>query len=104
MECRGRRKLPRSLRCSKNCVKRYGFPMANAPHRTGNFPPFRSLPDPSVSPAEVGEQGWGLADLLLPTMVLRESALHHNIDLNARWCASWGDGQVSHIKTHKTPT
>lgn len=77
--------------------------MANAPHRTGNFPLFRSLPDPSVSPAEVGEQGWGLADLLLPTMVLRESALHHNIDLHARWCASVGVDQAPHIKTHMSP-
>lgn len=77
--------------------------MAKSPHRSGSFPLFRSLPNPAVSPDEVGAQGWHLHDLLLPTMVLRESALHHNIDLHARWCASVGVDQAPHIKTHMSP-
>ncbi len=77
--------------------------MANTPHRSGNFPLFRSLPDPAITPEEVGAQNWKLTDLLLPTMVLRESALHHNIDLHARWCAAVEVDQAPHIKTHMSP-
>src|SRR5690625_7440024 len=44
-----------------------------------------------------------ILDLLLPTIVLRESALKHNIDLHARWCAAVGVDQAPHIKTHMSP-
>src|SRR5690625_6422542 len=77
--------------------------MANTPHLPGNLPLFRSLPDPAITPEEVGAENWQLDDLLLPTMVLRESALHHNIDLHARWCAAVGVDQAPHIKTHMSP-
>ena len=79
--------------------------MATTPHRLTNprIPLFRSLPDPHVAPDEVGDQGWSLSDLLLPTMVLRQEALHHNIDLHARWCAEVGVDQAPHIKTHLSP-
>src|SRR5690625_32032 len=71
----------------------------SSPH----IPLFRSLPDPHVDPSQVGEQGWMIQDLLLPTMVLSESALKHNIDLHARWCAAVGVDQAPHIKTHMSP-
>src|SRR5690625_1418854 len=77
--------------------------MAHNPLRSANFPLLRSLPDPAITPEEVGTQNWKLADLLLPTMVLRESALHHNVDLHARWCAAVGVDQAPHIKTHMSP-
>lgn len=79
--------------------------MATTPHRLNqlNIPLFRSLPNPHVAPEDVGDQGWGLSDLLLPTMVLRESALHHNIDLHALWCKHMNVDQAPHIKTHLSP-
>src|SRR5690625_4425021 len=78
--------------------------MSNSRRTTDpHIPLFRSLPDPHVDPSQVGEQGWTIQDLLLPTMVLRESALKHNIDLHARWCAAVGVDQAPHIKTHMSP-
>lgn len=51
----------------------------------------------------MGEQGWRLADLLLPAMTLRAGALEHNIALHAAWCEASGVSQAPHAKTHLSP-
>lgn len=51
----------------------------------------------------VAEQGWTLADLLPPVLVLRETALAHNIALMADYCASQGVELAPHGKTTMAP-
>jgi D-serine deaminase-like pyridoxal phosphate-dependent protein len=59
--------------------------------------------DPPIPLAAVSEQGWTLTDLLPPTLVLREKALAHNIDLMADYCATHGVGLAPHGKTTMAP-
>lgn len=55
--------------------------------------------------AELGRDGWNLlhGDLLLPAMVLKESALDHNIALVARYCDEHGVFLAPHGKTTMAP-
>ncbi len=53
--------------------------------------------------AEVAEQGWTLRDLPTPVMVLRESALEHNLRLMAEFCRAWGVDIAPHGKTTMAP-
>ncbi len=58
-----------------------------------------------IAPAEVRAQGWNLFDgrFLLPTMVLREAALDHNIRLIADYCTTTGISLAPHGKTTMAP-
>jgi D-serine deaminase-like pyridoxal phosphate-dependent protein len=53
----------------------------------------------------VGRMGWNLlrGDLPLPALVLKESALAHNIVLMARWCEERGVLHAPHGKTTMAP-
>jgi D-serine deaminase-like pyridoxal phosphate-dependent protein len=53
--------------------------------------------------ADVAEQGWSLEDLLPPILVLRESALAHNIALMADYCTDQGVELAPHGKTTMAP-
>jgi D-serine deaminase-like pyridoxal phosphate-dependent protein len=52
---------------------------------------------------EIAERGWSLEDLLPPVLLLRESALAHNIALMAAYCASHGVELAPHGKTTMAP-
>ncbi len=67
------------------------------------LPRYRALPDPTIPAGEVGGQGWRRADLLLPVLTLRASAVEHNVALHAAWCAAAGVSQAPHAKTHLSP-
>jgi D-serine deaminase-like pyridoxal phosphate-dependent protein len=58
-----------------------------------------------VTIGTVGETGWNLlrGDLQLPALVLKESALEHNIALMARWCMEHGILLAPHGKTTMAP-
>ncbi len=58
-----------------------------------------------VTVGTVGEQGWNLLDgaLPLPALVLKETALAHNVKLVARWCAEHGLLHAPHGKTTMAP-
>jgi D-serine deaminase-like pyridoxal phosphate-dependent protein len=68
--------------------------------RYKGFPPAEG-----VTPASVGAQGWNLlaGDLFLPALVLRESALAHNLALMSRWCDVHGVSLAPHGKTTMSP-
>jgi len=68
--------------------------------RYKGFPPAED-----VTPATLGAQGWNLlaGDLFLPALVLRESALAHNLELMGRWCATHGVSLAPHGKTTMSP-
>jgi D-serine deaminase-like pyridoxal phosphate-dependent protein len=53
----------------------------------------------------VAEQGWNLlqGDLLLPAMVLKESALEHNVAVMRRFCERHGVDLAPHGKTTMSP-
>jgi D-serine deaminase-like pyridoxal phosphate-dependent protein len=55
--------------------------------------------------ATVRDRAWNLlaGDLPTPLLVLRESALAHNLDLMARWCAAHGASLAPHGKTTMSP-
>ena len=59
--------------------------------------------DGSISLAEVGGQGWTLTDLVPPVLVLRETALAHNIALMAEYCSTHGVELAPHGKTTMAP-
>jgi len=64
------------------------------------FPPL----DRAIRLGDVGTQGWrALDDLSLPVLVLRESALSHNIELLAQYCARHGVDLAPHAKTPVAP-
>ena len=69
--------------------------------RYKGFPPG---PD-GVTPANVREQGWNLlaGDLPTPVLLLRESALEHNLELMAGWCEERGVSLAPHGKTTMSP-
>jgi D-serine dehydratase len=58
-----------------------------------------------VAPAEVAARGWNLlrGDLTLPLMVLKESALAHNLQAMAQWCAANDLLLAPHGKTTMCP-
>jgi D-serine dehydratase len=66
-------------------------------------PQFRNVPDHDGTVGTVGDIGWRVTDLLLPTLTLRRSALAHNTALFARWCADEGVDHAPHGKTTMSP-
>jgi D-serine dehydratase len=68
--------------------------------RYKGFPPAEGL-----TPATLAERGWNLltGDLFLPALVLKESALAHNLELMARWCEARGVALAPHGKTTMSP-
>jgi len=68
---------------------------------------FRGFPatDWTVPLKDVRGQQWNLirGDLLLPVMVLKESALDHNLSLMARYCQDHGLSLAPHAKTSMAP-
>jgi D-serine deaminase-like pyridoxal phosphate-dependent protein len=94
-----------------------GGPHTGGPHAVGPLaaalsrcaaeplgPHFRNLPDDPVGTVgSIGDAGWRVTDLLLPTLTLRRSALDHNIALFARWCARVGVDYAPHGKTSMSP-
>jgi D-serine dehydratase len=67
----------------------------------------KSLPhlDRALRLADVGEQGWhALAgDLPLPVLLLKETALEHNLDVMAAFCREHGLDLAPHGKTTMSP-
>ena len=55
--------------------------------------------------SEVGVQGWNALKppFATPVMVIRDSALTHNIDLMAEYCAAQGVSLAPHVKTPLSP-
>ena len=68
---------------------------------------YKGFPESSapVSVAELRSQRWNVlaGDLLLPALVLKESALAHNIELMARFCRERGVSLAPHGKTTMAP-
>ncbi len=67
---------------------------------------FKSFP--SVRPVKVrsvGEQGWDAldGDFMLPVMLLKQSALRHNVDEMAALCERTGFSLAPHAKTSMAP-
>ena len=62
-------------------------------------------PSDGVSIGAVGTMGWNVlrGDLPLPALVLKESALEHNIALMAQWCGERGILHAPHGKTPMAP-
>ena len=62
-------------------------------------------PSDGVTIGTVGTAGWNVlrGDLPLPALVLKESALEHNIALMAQWCAKRGILHAPHGKTTMAP-
>jgi D-serine deaminase-like pyridoxal phosphate-dependent protein len=59
--------------------------------------------DEPVPLADVAGRGWTLHDLPTPVMVLRGSALEHNLALMAEYCHAWGVDIAPHGKTTMAP-
>src|SRR4029077_2533792 len=68
--------------------------------RYKSFPPGRP-----VKVRDVREKGWNAlgGDFMLPVMLLKESALRHNIDEMAALCARTGFSLAPHAKTSMAP-
>ena len=62
-------------------------------------------PGDGVTIGTVGSRGWNLlrGDLPLPALVLKESALEHNVALMAQWCDERGLLHAPHGKTTMAP-
>jgi len=62
-------------------------------------------PGPPVKVRSVREKGWNAlgGDFMLPVMLLKESALRHNIDEMAALCARTGFSLAPHAKTSMAP-
>jgi len=62
-------------------------------------------PGDDVTIGTVGAMGWNLlrGDLPLPALVLKESALEHNIAVMAQWCGERGILHAPHGKTTMAP-
>jgi len=65
----------------------------------------KSFPPAGAALADVGRQGWNLfaGDFWFPVLVLKESALAHNIARMARLCAERGVSLAPHGKTTMAP-
>ena len=57
----------------------------------------------SVPLLEAGDQGWTFADLVPPVLVLRRTALEHNVRLMAGYCGQHGVSIAPHAKTTMAP-
>jgi D-serine deaminase-like pyridoxal phosphate-dependent protein len=64
---------------------------------------FKAFPGDGTSIGDIGRAGWTVADLLLPVVTLRESALAHNVQRMAAWCAERGAWLAPHGKTTMAP-
>ncbi len=69
--------------------------------RLKSFPAVRR----AIPIGEIGEQGWNAlaGDFSYPVIVLKESALDHNIALMARYCERHGVSLAPHAKTPVSP-
>lgn len=69
--------------------------------RWKGFPPG---PD-GITLADIREQKWNVlaGDMLLPVMVLKETALQHNLEIMARFCRDHGVSLAPHGKTTMAP-
>ena len=66
----------------------------------------KGIPGPeTVTPGSVAKKGWNLLDedLHLPTMILLDSAVEHNLRTMARWCEKNGFLFSPHGKTTMCP-
>jgi D-serine deaminase-like pyridoxal phosphate-dependent protein len=61
--------------------------------------------DRAVSATRIASRGWNAlsGDLQLPVMVLRESALEHNLSTVHTWCTENGHSMAPHGKTTMSP-
>jgi D-serine deaminase-like pyridoxal phosphate-dependent protein len=67
---------------------------------------FKSFPvEPPTTIGQVAERGWNVldGDFLMPVMVLKQSALRHNIDTMAALCERYGISLAPHGKTSMSP-
>lgn len=67
---------------------------------------FKSFPaGPAVPLRSVGQRGWNVlgGEFMLPVMVLKDSALRHNIELMARYCREHDVLLAPHGKTTMSP-
>jgi D-serine dehydratase len=67
---------------------------------------YKSFPEgPAVPLRSVGDRGWNVlgGDFMLPVMVLKDSALQHNIELMARYCREHDCMLAPHGKTAMSP-
>jgi D-serine deaminase-like pyridoxal phosphate-dependent protein len=68
---------------------------------------YRGFPaaEPPATPATIRERRWNLlaGDLPTPVVVLRETALAHNLSLMAAWCAAHDVRLAPHAKTTMSP-
>ena len=66
---------------------------------------FKGFPSAGRTVGDVATAGWNLhsGDLLFPVLVLRRSALEHNLALMADWCAAQGVSLAPHGKTTMAP-
>ena len=63
---------------------------------------FPTIAEP-VPLLEAGDQGWTFADLVPPVLVLRRTALEHNVGLMAGYCRQHGVSIAPHAKTTMAP-
>ncbi len=63
---------------------------------------FPTIAEP-VPLLEAGDQGWTFADLVPPVLVLRRTALEHNVRLMAAYCTQHGVSIAPHAKTTMAP-
>src|SRR5262252_6135343 len=67
---------------------------------------YKSFPTgDAVRVRAVGEQRWNVldGDFMPPVMVLKDSALRHNLDEMASYCRGNGISLAPHVKTHMAP-
>lgn len=62
-------------------------------------------PGPRIPLRAVGEQGWNAlgGDFMRPVLVLKDSALRHNLDEMGAYCQANGVSLAPHVKTHMSP-
>ncbi|WP_219416290.1 amino acid deaminase [Pseudonocardia nigra] len=98
----GRRRaaLPGPSRLSPDALQRLAAEPVDA--RFKAFPGSAHLAT-GLTVGEVGDAGWTVHDLLLPAVTLRESALAHNLERMAAWCAERGASLAPHGKTTMAP-
>ena len=63
----------------------------------------RSMPTSPTSAEQVRTSEWTLDELWLPAVVLHDTALRHNLDRFAAWCAASGVRHAPHGKTTMSP-
>src|SRR6185437_4789107 len=61
--------------------------------------------EPPTTIRQVAERGWNVigGDFLMPVMVLKQSALQHNIQTMAQLCEMYGASLAPHGKTSMSP-